>query len=67
MTDPKSKIQITSTEMAAIMSKMPLNMAAQFTYHGIPSYLLLDGMTEDAQLHALRIIAECRGIYVQDE
>jgi hypothetical protein len=58
MKNPK----VIQSEIAAIISGMPLGVVASFTYQGNPTRLLLTEMTEDAQLHALRILAKCREI-----
>ena len=58
MKNPK----VIQSEIEAIISGMPLNTVASFTYQGNPTRLLLTEMAEDAQLHALQILAKCRGI-----
>ena len=57
---------VSEKEVASIIDGMPNGMVASFTYQGNPTRLLLNEMTEDAQLHALRILAKCREIDLSD-
>ena len=43
-----------------------IGKVAKFTYQGNPTRVLLDEMDEDAQFTAMLILAECRGIEIND-